>query len=426
MKRATGIKWLYMDLNSYFASVEQQENPMLRGKPVIVVPMNTDYTCAIAVSYEAKSYGIKTGTMVKDAKKMCPNLHCVLAKHDLYVAYHHKIIEEIIKHTPINKICSIDELSSLLPPNKRNISAAKEISKDIKNGINHNIGSAIRCSIGFAPNALLAKIACEMHKPNGLTILHQNQVQTALYELSLTDIPGIGKNMESRLNKVGIFKTKQFLELSPKHARKVWGSVQGERLWYMLHGYEIEHPKTKTSVVGHSRVLDPNLRTPDKAHAILRKLSVKAAYRLRRKTLNTKSVNISLRTNSGYKIVKKCNIQATDNPFTLLKHIDILWAAIMLHCKNVAADNINIKKISVTFSDLIETEKVTDDLLLSLIPNNNENNIKDEALAIALDNLQNKYKKEVVSIGSTPKTSAGHIGTKIAFARVPDIEEFWN
>jgi len=97
--------------------------------------------------------------MVKDAKKMCPNLHCILAKHDLYVAYHHKIIEETIKHTPINKICSIDELSSLLPPNKRNISAAKEISKNIKNGINYNIGSAIRCSIGFAPNALLAKIA---------------------------------------------------------------------------------------------------------------------------------------------------------------------------------------------------------------------------------------------------------------------------
>ena len=141
-----------------------------------------------------------------------------------------------------------------------------------------------------------------MHKPNGLTILHQNQVQTALYELSLTDIPGIGKNMESRLNKVGIFRTKQFLELSPKNARKIWGSVQGERLWHMLHGYEIEDQKTRPSVVGHSRVIDPNLRTPEKAHAILRRLSVKATHRLRRKTLNTESVNISLRTNSGLKL----------------------------------------------------------------------------------------------------------------------------
>lgn len=116
MDREPGLKWLFLDLNSYFASVEQQERPHLRGKPVAVVPMETDHTCAIAASYEAKAYGIKTGTMIRDAKKMCPNLTCVLARHDKYVEYHHKIVDEIALHTPINKIWSIDELSSRLPP----------------------------------------------------------------------------------------------------------------------------------------------------------------------------------------------------------------------------------------------------------------------------------------------------------------------
>ncbi len=426
MKREAGIKWLFMDLNSYFASVEQQENPLLRGKPVIVTPMETDYTCAIAASYEAKAYGIKTGTMVKEAKKLCPNLNCIIAHHDLYVAYHHKIIEEVIKHTPINKICSIDELSSRLPPNKRNIGAAKDITKNIKHGINCNIGTSIKCSIGFAPNPLLAKIACEMQKPDGLTILPQEQIPAALYKLRLTNIPGIGKNMERRLNKSGICSIKQFLDLSPKHARKIWGSVQGERLWYMLHGYEIETQETKTSVVGHSRVLDPNLRTPDKAKTILRKLAVKAANRLRKKDLNTNTIIISLRTNSGYKISTPLNIRATNNPFTLLKDIDILWNGIMQHYKSIAGDNVNIKKISVTFSDLIENNKVTNDLFLSSGQHNNRKEIKDESLALALEHLQHKYKKDVVSLGLPPKTSSGYVGTKIAFARVPDKEEFWS
>jgi DNA polymerase-4 len=112
MHQQPGLKWLFMDLNSYFASVEQQERPELRGKPVAVVPMMTDSTCAIAASYEAKAYGIKTGTPIYEAKQMCPGLRCVLARHDLYVDYHHRILEEVVKHTPINKVWSIDELSS--------------------------------------------------------------------------------------------------------------------------------------------------------------------------------------------------------------------------------------------------------------------------------------------------------------------------
>jgi DNA polymerase-4 len=129
MKLEAGIKWMFMDLNSFFASVEQQENPHLRGRPVAVIPMDTDFTCVIAASYEAKAYGIKTGVMVKQAREMCHYLQCVPAHHEVYVAYHHKIIEEVAKHTPINKICSIDELSSRLPPGKQSIDAASIIAK---------------------------------------------------------------------------------------------------------------------------------------------------------------------------------------------------------------------------------------------------------------------------------------------------------
>src|ERR1700722_17937971 len=104
----TGLRWLYVDFNSYFASVEQELNPALRGKPVAVVPVETDATCAIAASYEAKAFGIKTGTPNYEAKRMCPGLICVVGHHENYVDYHHRIIKEVENHIPVAAVCSID------------------------------------------------------------------------------------------------------------------------------------------------------------------------------------------------------------------------------------------------------------------------------------------------------------------------------
>lgn len=110
----TGLRWLYIDLNSYFASVEQQLDKRLRGRPVAIVPTETEATCAIAASYEAKALGIKTGTMIYEARKLCPDLITVPARHNAYVHYHHKIMEEIEKHIPITRKCSVDEVACRL------------------------------------------------------------------------------------------------------------------------------------------------------------------------------------------------------------------------------------------------------------------------------------------------------------------------
>ncbi|MGH1375858.1 MAG: Y-family DNA polymerase [Alphaproteobacteria bacterium] len=429
MRREPGIKWLFMDLNSYFASVEQQENPNLRGKPVIVTPMQTDYTCAIAASYEAKAYGIKTGTMVSDAKNMCPNLHCVQAQHDTYVAYHNRIIEEVVKHTPINRIWSIDELSSRIPPAKRTANGAQKIAKKIKDGLHENIGEAINCSIGFAPNSLLAKIACEMHKPDGLTILRQEDLPHKILHLQLTDIPGIGKNIKKRLNTSRIYTVEDFWNISPKHARKIWGSVAGERFWYLIHGYDIEPQETNTSLFGHSRVLDPDLRTPEKARLIARKLTSKAAKRMRSKEYYAQNISLSVRTKNNYKSNRCCKIYAAQDTFTLIQFIDGMWYEILQEIQNNDANflrNNSIKKVSISLSNLIKKEDITDEIFHTKIRENLDIEEHKNALTHAIDSLQQKYKKDVVSLGTCPKTSAGFVGTKISFSRVPDAEEFWS
>jgi DNA polymerase-4 len=280
--RVEDYKWLFLDLNSYFASVEQQERPELRGQPVVIVPMQTDYTMAIAASLEAKAYGIKTGTGILEAKRMCPGLRCVLARHDLYVRYHHRVIDEVIRHIPINKICSVDELSSRLPPRQRNRDSAVAVSERLKEGIRKNVGERMTCSIGVAPNSFLAKVATDMQKPDGLVILDHAVLPKALFALELTDLPGISTRMKARLNDAGIRSVEQFYRLSPRQARQIWGSVLGERMWRRLHGHDVEDPPTKKRVIGHSRILEPALRRPDKAWLMARKLTVKAATRLRR------------------------------------------------------------------------------------------------------------------------------------------------
>ncbi len=433
MEREQGLKWLFMDLNSYFASVEQQERPHLWGKPVAVVPMMTDYTCAIAASYEAKAYGIKTGTQIKDAKRMCPNLACVLARHDKYVEYHHKIVEEVVLHTPINRIWSIDELSSRLPPSKRTVEAATKVAMKIKNGIWDNVGSAINCSIGLAPNTLLAKIAGDMKKPDGLVILRQEDLPGPLFDLKLTDLPGIGKNMEKRLHKAGVRSVEDFWNISPKHARKIWGSVQGERFWYWLHGYDFEVPETGNVMLGHSRILDPELRSPEKARQMARRLLTKATYRLRRKGFYASCLSLGVKTPDGLRWGGEMRMPPARDPFTFLTQLDALWEDMLryfyTHHYSPAARGYNglrFKKVSVTLHKLGNHDQISYDLFETGQKETLEMIRKHDALAEALDKLHTKYESETVTLGVPPKTLAGHVGTKIAFSRVPEKEEFWS
>lgn len=427
------LKYLFLDLNSYFASVEQQENPKLRGKPVAVVPMNTPHTCAIAASYEAKAYGVKTGTIIRDAKKRCPNLICVQARHDKYVEYHDRIIQEAVKHTPINKIWSIDEFDSRLPHARRTHKHATEIAMRLKDGLRQNIGPSITCSIGIAPNSLLAKIASDMQKTDGLVLLTADNLQERLFRLHLTDLPGIGANMEKRLHRAGITSVEAFWNISPKHARKIWGSVQGERFWYRLHGHDIPQEDTKEkSMIGHSRVLDPNSRSPEKARLIARRLLSKAAHRLRKESLyaGTLSLGVSIQGAAWPDKIKwKREIQFTPacDPFTFLQHLDKLWIDMrhyFHHAHNIPTPH--FKKVSTLLLSLRHKEQITEDLFNTASPQQTNKLEKQEALTKALDHLQKKYKKETVTLGVPPKTQAGYVGTKIAFNRVPDQEEFWS
>ena len=264
---ALSLRWLYVDFNSYFASVEQQLRPELRGKPIAVVPVETDSTCAIAASYEAKAFGVKTGTPIYEAKRLCAGLVCVLARHERYVEFHHGLIEEIERHIPVTAVCSIDEVACRLMDNEISLERSTEIAESIKSGIAKTIGPYMRCSIGIAPNRYLAKVGTELQKPDGLVVVRAEDLPQKLFSLKLRDLPGVGANIGHRIQKAGIADLPSLFALNPQQMRTIWGSIWGEKLWYLLRGMELPDETTTRRSIGHSHVMAPELRDPTKVTA---------------------------------------------------------------------------------------------------------------------------------------------------------------
>ena len=222
---AKPLRWLYLDLNSYFASVEQQLRPALRGRPVAVAPVMTDSTCAIAASYEAKAFGIRTGTPIHEAKRLCPDLVVVPARHDEYVRFHHAVIDAINHRLPITKVCSIDEVACLLLDNENAPERAREIAQTLKQGIAEDVGPWLRSSIGIAPNRYLAKVASNFQKPDGLTVITAAELPDRLRPLPLRALPGIGARMEARLKAAGLASVSDLVDLTPNAMLRLWAQM---------------------------------------------------------------------------------------------------------------------------------------------------------------------------------------------------------
>jgi DNA polymerase-4 len=294
------VNWLFLDLNSYFASVEQEVRPELRNRPVGVVPMVTDTTVCIAASYEAKAFGVKTGTSVADARQMCPEMVFVEARHEIYVDYHHRIVKAVESCLPVTVVLSIDEMACRLIGRERPLLAAMRLARQVKEAVRAQVGSTLRCSVGLAPNRYLAKIASDMEKPDGLVALTKDILRPALLTLELRDLPGIGVRTEKRLHEQGIRSMADLLALEDKDRTReqmgeLWGSVWGERLWHWLRGEDFDMQDAEhTKSMSHQHVLGPELRNPESAWAVAHKLLHKAAMRMRGERLWASRIGVSL------------------------------------------------------------------------------------------------------------------------------------
>ena len=428
--RDPGVNWLFVDLNSYFASVEQEVRAELRGRPVGVVPMMADTTCCIAASYEAKAFGIRTGTIVADAKRMCPEIVLVEARHELYTEYHHRVVEAVESCVPVTAVCSIDEMACRLMGRERALRAALDLGIRVKGRIRERVGETLRCSVGLATNRYLAKIASDMEKPDGLVALPLDILPQALHTLTLRDLPGIGARTEKRLIEKGIKTMDDLMALDREQAGEIWGSVWGERLWHWLRGEDFDRAETEhQKSISHQHVLAPEMRTPEKAWAVAHKLLHKAAMRLRSGGLWASNIGLAVgfavpREGKGTQAaapVSRFGVPARgwhselklsecqDNQ-TLIAALRRLW-----DLRPTGAQNEHPYFVGVQLGGLVPDKLHT----LALFDGLEEEQSRTRLLA-AMDQINDKYGMSALAPAAM-LTAYKAAPTRIAFSSIPDM-----
>ncbi|HYE62461.1 MAG TPA: hypothetical protein VD997_10725 [Phycisphaerales bacterium] len=405
---------LFLDLNSYFASVEQQVQPHLRGKPVGVAPITGDSGCIIAASYEAKKFGVKTGTRVGEAKVLCPGVEIVDARPRLYVLMHHRILKAIDRHIPVERVHSIDEVSCRLDRRQRTPEAARELALRVKAEIAKSCGVCMRCSIGIAPNRLLAKLGTDLMKPDGLVILRNEDLPAAIGHLSVQEFSGIGPRMTKRLKRAGVRTIAELYAKSEAEMRALWGGPFGERWYHVIRGAEVREKPTKKGSIGHQHVLAPDLRTREGAKSVGLRLLLKASARMRHDKYAAKKLSLGLRFEGDRPSTNAWNGPSWDewatlggecvDSGTMQDALDALWAR---------APEGKILMVAVTLHDLVPAASHT----LPLFGGQN----RSESLSKAMDAVNKKFGANKVYPASM-QDARGHGTGGIAFNYVPNLE----
>lgn len=408
------VSVLYLDMNSYFASVEQQENPSLRGQPVGIVTTMKPNAAIIAASYEAKDQGLKFGMRMKEARQMIPNMQFRPARHDIYVDYHHQIIKAAERVLPVDTTHSVDEFSCKLLGAMQGLDAALNISQQMRAQIHRDVGIAMRCSIGLGSSLLLAKLAGELKKPNGLEWLVPDVLPQKINHLKLCDIPGISRGINARLSAAGIMDIPSLYALKPKHARKIWGGVQGERFIRALQGEDIPIPKTNPSQsLGHGQVLSYKNRTAEGARLVTRRLLIKAATRLRRQNAFATYLHISVKCAERGRCGLGRRIPATQDSFQLLTLFRQFWDELVFY---------QPISTSVMLGGLVPAHKHTADLFENR-PQSGKRTER-ENLCLLIDAINQRHGQDTLIYGEKPREITPYTGAKIAFGRIPSREEF--
>lgn len=286
---------IHIDLNSCFATVEQQANPLLRGKPMVVAAYATDYGCVLAPSIEAKRLGVRTGMRVKEAKLFCSSLIVKAPDPPKYRYVYKRFCKLFRQYTPSVNPKSIDEAVLHLegtPALKK--MPIEDIGLEIKTRMRSEIGEWLFSNVGIATNGFLAKTAAGLHKPDGLDVITHKNLRPTLATLAVEDLHGINKHNKRRLATGHIFTPVNFLDASLPTLKAVFGGIGGYYWYLRLRGWEIDDIKFQRRTIGHSFHLTKHTADVNEISRLLYKLCEKMGRRLRSKNLGAQGIHLSL------------------------------------------------------------------------------------------------------------------------------------
>ncbi len=315
---------IHVDMNAFFASVEQQINPALRGKPIAVIGSN-ERTVVTTSSYEARAFGVKTGMTKYEAKRLCPHIILVAGNTGRYTDTCRRLVEIYRQYTPVVEVYSIDEAFMDVTGSIHLFGSAETLVQKIKTDIRNGPGENLTCSAGIAPNKLLAKLASDMKKPDGLVVIRQEDVRSLLECLPVKELCGIGSRLEASLRDMGI-RTCGELGRASAHALKNRFGVIGERLKLMAQGIDdspvipTEHEPDAKSV-GHSMTLDKDAYSTETLGRHVLHLSEMVGRRMRRNGYTGRTVALTLRYTDFTTFTKRTTVETCTNSGLDVYHI---------------------------------------------------------------------------------------------------------
>lgn len=377
---------LHLDMNAFFAAVEQRTNPHLKGKPVLVCGNPKGRTVIVSPSYEARALGVKTGMNLWEAKKLLKNPIIVECNPANYVAVSNHLIEMFTQFTPLVETFSIDECFLDVSGCQRLFGSGKDIALKIKKRIREEL--EITCSIGIGPNKLLAKLGSHLKKPDGLVIIEPEKIQQVLENLPMQELCGIGPKITERLNKLGVYTCGQLARYPVKILQGMYGIV-GLYLHNMACGVDdsevmpFDHIEVAKSV-GHSFTLPKDTFDREVAKKYLLQLSEQVARRLRKGNYKGKTIHLIIRipdfTTFGQ--------QVTIRKF-LDEGVEIYQTALRI------LDKFNVEAIGVRLLGVSVSNLICGSQQLSLVPEENRR----ENLIYAMDKINDKYGEFSVTWG---------------------------
>lgn len=305
---------MHIDLNSCFATVEQQAHPSLRGKPVGITNRVSPNCCIITCSYEAKARGVQVGSRWKDAKVLVPDMILLESDPPKYTFAYEKLLHIMKSYSPNVKMKSIDEGLIYFHGTRETINTRPlpDIGHEIKQRLRDDMGCWMKCNIGIAPNQFLAKLAAGLHKPDGMDYIDHRNLRKIYSQLTLLDLPGINVHYEARLNACGIFTPLQFLDapVDMLH-RHVFKSIVGEQWYKRLRGYEIDNRPTKMSMVGRQHVLHESSKEDGYLLPRLQFLAQTTAMKLRYRNAEARGLAVWARMDTGEAFVQRKMFKST-------------------------------------------------------------------------------------------------------------------
>ncbi len=398
---------LHLDMNSYFASVEQQANPFLRGKPVAICAYLSPNGAIIASSTEAKAKGIKVGVGVKLARELCPDVVFVENEPAKYRCVTKRIFKIMSEYSDCLEPYSIDEAFLDLTGWVKNLKEAELIALELKERIKNEVGEWLKCSIGISYTKFLAKFAGDIAPKNGLIIINKDNLETYL-DRELTDAWGIGRAMSLRLRLLGIQTLLELKQVDPIFIKRQLGSY-GYYLWCNVNGKEITKIENGIKIpksIGHSYCLAKRTTEKNYLRTVLAKLCEKSGRRLRNLELEAKNATLYLQYMNGGHLTK--TIHAEDNFFTTHEFLAPLYD-FMTEAELAGP----VRMMAITLTKL---NPVSDQLGLF------SNRVKIKNLSRAMDLVNNRYGEYTVTSGllfNTEKIARDRVG----FRKTVSFEE---